>query len=241
MSKRVFAIFVVLFVGVTACTGDRSAPSSAVSGIVERGPNIQNVQFAQSQILPPYGTKVLAEVAVLELRVSTSQKDTDERLEDIHKAIDHITLLASENGAINLEEISVSQVGGSYAREEVSTSNIQNLDTSAITLKLATNLAESEYDLVESVVEFNDFLNAIDLPDTITVQVLSVETEVGDLEEYRSQLIYQVYQDLDLVQEEYGESVKFEITGLYDPLKMMRLNDTEYYIYLEPVVNVSEF
>lgn len=242
MSKRIFAIFVVLFVGVTtACTGGRGAPSGVVDRIIERGPDIQNVQFTQSQILPPYGTKVLAEVAILELRVSTSQKDTAERLEDIHKAIDHITLLVSENEAINLEELSVNQVGGSYAREEVSTSNIQNLETSAITLKLTTNLAKNDYDFMRSIVEFNDLLSAINLPDTITVQALSVEAKIGDLEEYRSQLIYQVYQELDLVQKEYGRSVKFEITGLYDPLKIMQLSDTEYYIYLEPVVNVSEF
>ena len=241
MSKRIFAIFVVLFVGVTACAGVRSVSPSAVSDIVERGSYSQDVQLIQSQVLPPYGMKVLAEVAILELRVSTSQKSIAEGLEDIHKAIDHITLLASENEAIKFEELAVNQVSGSYAREGVSTANIQQLDTSAITLKLATNLAENDYDFVESIVEFDDFLSAINLPDTITVQILSVEAKVGDLEEYRSQLIYQVYQELDLVQEEYGRSVKFKITGLYDSLKIMQLSDTEYYIYLEPVVSISEF
>jgi hypothetical protein len=241
MNKHIWVILLVLLVGVTGCAGDTRAPSRAVSELVERGPDVQNVQVTQSQILPPYGTKVLAQVAILELRVSTSRKGADEELKDLTEAIDHIALLASENEAISLEETSINQVGGSYTREEVSTSHIQNLDTSAITLKLATDLAENGYDLLESVVDFNDFLTAIDLPETITVQALSVETKVGDLEEYRSQLIDRVYRDLDLVQEEYGRSVKFEVTGLYDPLKMMRLSDTEYYIYLEPVVNVTEF
>lgn len=241
MSKRIVVILIILLFGVLGCVGGTSAPSRAVDGMVERGPNVQNVQIVQGQVLPPYGKKVQAQVAVLELRVSTSEKDTAEKLEDMTEAIEHMALLASEHGSVSLEEVSVHQVGGGYAREDVSTSNVWNLDTSAITLRLATDLAENEHDLMESVVAFNDFMNAIDLPDTITVQPISVEAAIGDVAEYRSQLIDRVYRDLDLAQAEYGQSIKFEVTGLYDPLKMMRLSDTEYYIYLEPVVSVREF
>ena len=93
----------------------------------------------------------------------------------------------------------------------------------------------------ECLIVFNDFINAIDLPDTISIHALSVETELGDPETFRQQLIAQVYQELDSIQEAYGKSVKFEITGLHSGLQMMKLTDTEYYIYLEPNIVVSEF
>jgi hypothetical protein len=240
MIKRIIAIFILLLI-VVACGGSRSESYEIVNEVMERGSDTQNIQFSQSQVLPPYGVKAIAEVAVLRLRVSTSQKDILDRIEDIQKAIDEITVLATENEAISLEEISVNQVSGSYAREESSASNIQTLDTSAITLKLTTSLSQHDYDFVKSVAEFNDFLNAINLPDTITIQALSVETELGELEKYRSQIITQIYQELDLVQEEYGRGIKFEITGLYEPLKKTLLSDIEYYLYLEPVVTVIEF
>jgi hypothetical protein len=244
MSRHLSAILALLLVSAAACAGNApSRPVSVpVSGIAVRESNNQNVQFAPSQVLPPYGIKVLAQVAILELRVSTSQKDTAARLKDIREAIDQITLLASKNGAIKLQGISVTQVEGSYTqRKEVSTSNIQNLDTAAVTLKLAINLVDSSDGLIGSIVAFNDFLNTINLADTMTVQATAVKTEVGDLEEYRHQLVDRVYQDLDLAQKKYSRPVKFEATGLYDPLKMMQLSDTEYYIYLEPVVKVNEF
>jgi hypothetical protein len=209
--------------------------------IVERTPDIQDVQFTPGQVLPPYGVTVAADVATLELYVSTSQKDADARFEDIQKAIETITRLAAEDEAIRLGEISVRQVGGSYEREGVSDSNVQNLDTPAITLELTIDLAESGYDFLESVAAFNAFLGKIELPDTLDVQALSVETEVGDLEAYRSQIIARVYQELDAVQKEYGDAVTFDITGLYAPLQMLHLSDTEYYLYLDPVVSVSEF
>lgn len=240
MIKRILVISILLFI-VTACGSSKNEAYDIVSEVIERRPDIQNVQFSQSQVLPPYGVKAIAEAAALRLRISSSQKDTLGRIEDIHKAIDEITALAAENEAVSLEEISVNQVRGSYAREKSLTSNIQNLDTSAVTIKLTSNLSQNDYDFTRSIAQFNGFLNAINLPDTITVQALSVEAELGELEEYRSQIIAQVYQELNSIQEEYDQAVKFEITGLYDPLKKIQLSDIEYYLYLEPVVIVLEF
>lgn len=243
MRRCILVISMVLLLSMTACvrSSGRDTFSDAESVIVERGPDIQAVQFTPGQVLPPYGVTVAADVATLDLYVSTSQKDAAARLEDIQKAIETITRLAAEDAAIRLGEISVSQVGGSYEREGVSESNVQNLDTPAITLELTIDLAESGYDLLESVAAFNAFLGKIELPDTLEVQALSVETKIGDLEAYRSQIIARVYQELDAVQKEYGDAVTFDIAGLYAPLQMLRLSDTEYYLYLDPVVSVSEF
>jgi len=240
MNKRISIIILTLCV-LSACANPGNRNYTPPDVAIERGYGTQNVQVGQGQTLPPYGLKVIAQVAVLELHISTSQQDASDRLKDIQESIDHITALASENELLTLEHISVSQVSGSYAREETSASHVQDLDASAVTLKLATTLAEQDYDLVKAIILFDAFLDAIELPETISVQALSVETELGDLESYRAQLISQVYRDLDSAQEEYGQSVQFEITSLYDPLKIMRLSDTEYYIYLEPVVVVTEF
>jgi hypothetical protein len=246
MIKRIL-IFAILLIIATACgstTRSSKEPYDLVNEVVERAPDTQNIQFLQSQVLPPYGLKAMAETSVLELRIHSSEKEALNRMEDIQNTIDEITTLATTNNAMSIQGISVNQVSGSYVREEISTPNIQNLDTSAVTIKLASDLSQYDYDFVKSITAFNDFLNTLNtanLPDTITVQVLSVEAEPGDLEAYRSQIISQVYQEVNAIKDEYGQAVKFEITGLHTPLKKIQLSDTEYYLYLEPVVTALEF
>lgn len=245
MTKRILIILTTLMF-VTACSGSgegngRSETYEVVSEVIERGSDFQNVTFAQSQILPPYGVHVTADQSVLELQIKTTQNNAEERSDDILLAINTIASLAAEHENITLAESSVERVSGSYPRSEVSKENVQNLDTSTINLKLTTPLSEDNKDFIESVNAFNDFLNIIDLPDTLSVQALSVETEIADIETVRQQIIAQVYQELDAVQDGYGSEVKFEVTGLYDPLKKVTLSDVDYYLYLEPVVVVSEF
>lgn len=79
------------------------------------------------------------------------------------------------------------------------------------------------------------------LPETISVDTLSIEAEISNPEIYRQQLITEVYQELDAIQEEYGQSVKFEVTGLHSGLKAMPITDIAYYLYLEPAIVVREF
>jgi hypothetical protein len=242
MSKKVLVSLIIL-VFLTACGGggNRSEPYEVVSEVIERGPDYQAITFSQSQVLPPYGIHVSADLVELGLHVSTTQKGTLERMEDIQLAIDTIASLAANDESISLAETSVEGVSGSYGREDVSAENVQTLDTSTISLKLTTELSQHDGDFIQSVEAFNEFLNGIDLPDTLAVQAVSVGTELEDLESYRQQVIEQVYQELDAVRAEYGEDVVFEISGLYAPLQMMQLSDVDYYLYLEPVVVVSEF
>jgi len=176
MIKRVLMTSILIFV-ITACSSGRNESYEIVNEVMGRGYDIQNVQIAQSQVLPPYGVKVTAEMATLNLRIVTSQKDTLGRVEDIQKAVYAITALADENESIALVETSVNQVSGSYAKEESSTRNIQNLDTSGIVLKLTTKLSQHNYDYLKCIAEFNDFLDTINLPNTINVQALSLEAD----------------------------------------------------------------
>lgn len=240
MGKRLF-VFLITLMLVSACVRDlNTAPGSSIVGIKES--SIQDIQVGQSQILPPYGMRVTAEVAALELSISTSQRDASDRHADLQGAIDRITQLAIENETVTLDYIIAHRVGGKYEYgREASARDIQNLDTSTIIVKLTVNLAEHKYNLMRCVIIFNDFIQTLSLSETVAIQVLSIETELGDLATYRSELVAQVYAELYTVQEQYGPTVKYEVTGLYNPLKLMRLTDTEYYIYLEPVVIVSEF
>jgi hypothetical protein len=220
---------------------NRSSGAEEITTFVNpRSVNIQNVQVTQSRILPPYGITVTAEVASLTLEISTSKEDTAGRLEDIQQALAHISTLASESDDVDLGDISVNQVGGSAERIS-SAPYVTNLDASSVTLKLTTALAKHNYNLIESLVVFNNFLKAIELPETITVQALSIEKEISNPEQYREQLIAKVYQELNVIQEEYGESVKFGITGLHSSLQVIKLTDTEYYLYIEPEIVVNEF
>jgi hypothetical protein len=240
MMKKLLTI-AVLVLWMTACSTGRNEPSEIVSSMIERGADYQTIQLSQSQILFPYGVRVRAEAVTLNLLVSTSQESAPDRVEDLQRAIDTITELASQTDTITLEQVSVNQINGSYPREDSSTSNIQNLDTSAVIIKLATQLAQHDNDFMETVADFNVFLESIKVSETITINAVSIEADLGELEPYRSEIIAQFYQQLESVKEEYGPEVKFGVTGLYDPLKKIQLSDTEYYLYLEPVVTVIEF
>lgn len=238
--KKLFTIAVLVLL-MTACGTARSEPSEVISSMIERGADYQAIQLSQSQILFPYGVKVRAEMVTLNLLVSTSQESAADRVEDLQRAIDAITELASHSDTITLEQTSVNQINGSYPREDSATSNIQNLDTSAVTMKLATKLAQHNDDFMKTVADFNVFLESIEVSDSITIKTMSIEADLGELETYRNQIITQFYQQLESVKDEYGPEVKFGVTGLYDPLKKIQLSDTEYYLYLEPVVTVIEF
>ncbi len=243
MKKQIIAISILLLF-VTACSSPRSASSdvvSEVSSVTARESDVQIIQMSPGKVLPPYGVKVQAQAAVVMLRIYTTQKDSAGRVEDIQRAIDEIKALAGKTQTISVSNIAVEQVSGSYARKESSTSNIENLDTSAITLKLTTQLAQHDNDFIKCVAEINHFLNTINLPKTTNVQATSVEADLGDLEPYRSQIIAQVYQELDSVQDTYSKGINFDISGLYDPIKKIQLSDIDYYLYLEPVVAVREF
>ncbi len=199
------------------------------------------MQLSQSPTLFPYGVTVKAETAALNLIVNSSRSNISERMVDIQQAVDEIARVAAESDGLLVERISVNQINSGYPRKEGTTSSVQNLDVSEVTLRLTTNLAQHDYDFVRAVSNFNNFLNAVKLPESVTLRVLSVEADLGDLESYRSQIITQLYEELDAVKQAHGQTVRFEITGLYTPLKKMQLSDIEYYLYLEPVVTVIEY
>jgi len=228
-------------IGLTACARDSGEASRLVGSITESRSNVTAMAITPSEILPPYGLKVVAQTLILEIQIKTSQTDVSERLKTLNEAITHITEAASKQGQIVVTEIAANEMGGVYPRQASSASSIQNLDPSAITLKLALKATAPEAGMMGSLTTFNDFLNTLDPADTVTLQVLALNAELGDLEGYRQQLIDRVYQDLDLAQKKYAHPIKFEVTNLYSPLKVLRLSDLEYYVYLEPVVVVSEF
>jgi len=202
---------------------------------------MQNVQFSPSQVLPPYGMKAIAEIAVLELQIHSTEKKAEDQTKAIQDAVAKIAALVYANDAIALNDTATHQVSGSYAREESSTANIPSINTTAVIIDLISEPSQYDGDFEESIVAFNQFLNTIDLPDTTKIQILSVTTQLEDLEAIRNQIIAQVYQELDAIKQEYGSGVKFEVTGLHTPLQKIKLSDIEYYLYLEPVIIVTEF
>jgi hypothetical protein len=203
--------------------------------------DIQDIQVSQGAILPPYGIRVRAEAATLTLHVTTSVEDPAERIADIQRALDNISELASESGTISLEDISLGQTSASNPNRGTPVPQIDNIVTSSVTLKLSTALAKQHNSLIESLMSFNSFLQSTSLPETITIQVVALETIIRNPEIYREQIISKVYDEVEAIKAEYGESVQFEITGLHGMPQLMKLNDIEYYIYLEPTIVVKEF
>jgi hypothetical protein len=244
MKKRFLVIMFVIVATITACVNNAGERwlSEGINKVVPTStpPSIGNVQINQGRILPPYGMKVEADRASLKLRMSSSKDSVTERFDDIKNAVTQISALASEHGAISLEDTSVSQVSGGSSRA-TAVPYFEGFDSSSVNLKLTIDLGEQNHSLFDSVIVFNDFLNDLNLSETITVQALSVETAISNPEMYRPELVSKVYQELAAVQEAYGQSVQFEITCLHGILQTLQLTDTEYYIYLEPNIIVSEF
>ncbi len=239
MIKRVLAVLMV-FVSTVGCSV-RKASEPIMESLTSRS-GYRSVQIVQDQVLPPYGVTVTAKAAVLELSLHTSQEESVAMQKELQDAVDHIGQLAAENGQIALDRVRLGQIGGTneYVRESASYTT-QNLDATTIIVRLTMPIEVEDRGLGRCLNAFNAFIQTIALPETTTVQVMSVRTEMGDLEAYRSQIIERVYAELDAVQAQYGETVKYEISGLYGRLNVMPLNDVENYVYLEPVVLVKEF
>ncbi len=243
--RQLFALIFVVF-AIAACGSNSSDRLLGVGGKISvtptpTPPSLKNIQVHQTNVLPPFGIKVRADVVSLKIRVSSEKEDTADRLEAIRKVVEQISELATNNDTVNLQYISVSRVSSSSDRGTAVPYFSESYDSSSVILKLTTNLAEHNHNLLESLIVFNNFLNTLNLPETITIDTLSIEAEISNPQTYREQLIAKVYQELEAIQEEYGQSVKFEITGLHSGLQTIPLTDTEYYLYLEPTIVVNEF
>ena len=241
--KRVIALFII-FIIFAACGPSRSEGllgADSETSATATPPSLQNIQIDQAEVLPPYGVRVSADVAALTLRLSSTQAHTPDRLEAIRAAIEQISDVAATDDAVSLQDVSVSRVGdGSERREDVPYFG-ERYDSSSAILTLSTSLADHNDNLLESLIAFNTFLSGLNLSETITIETLSIEAEISNPESYREQLIAKVYQELEAVQEDYGPSVKFEITGLHGQIQIIPLTDTEFYLYLDPAIIVKEF
>ncbi|MEW5960242.1 MAG: hypothetical protein AB1801_21160 [Chloroflexota bacterium] len=239
-------LLTLIFVGLTivACgsrTSDRLLGDKEKVSVTPTPPSLQNVQINQTTVLPPYGIKVRADVASLKLRVSSSEDALTERLETIQTVVDHLSELAANSETVNLQYITVNQVSSSSDRGTAVPYLSERFDSSSVIIALQTDLTEHNHNLLKSLTVFNNFLNTLTLPETITLDTVSIEAEISRPEAYRDQLIAKVYQELEAIQAEYGQTVKFEITGLHSGLQTIPLTDTEYYLYIEPSIVVTEF
>ncbi|MDX9864273.1 MAG: hypothetical protein RBT34_05640 [Anaerolineaceae bacterium] len=241
MKKNFLTVAFLLFFLAGCGSGSRLSSNDVLSSVVMESYDIQSIDLSYSQILPPYGVTVKTGTLVLNLMVSTSEKETAERFTDIQKAIDVITKQAAESGNIALTETSIVQINSSYQRKDSSLTQVQNVDASAVRMKLSIDISQHGNDFIKSVTAFNEFLNGLTLDDTITLKAISLEADLGDLAAVRLQIIEQIYAEMNAVKDEQGEAVKFEVSGLYAPLQKMQLNDLAYYLYLEPVITIIEY
>ena len=243
MIKQILTITLTLFAA-TACmlNTTRDALLNQESNVVVPTPiRLQNIQITPDTVLPPYGLQVKADLASLKISVTSSNEDVAGRLEDIQGAIEQISTLAADDEAVDLGAASINQVAESSDREVLS-AYTWNVDSSSVILELTTTLTETSHDnLLESFITFDNFLKSLTLPETITIQALSIGSQISDPESYRPQLVAKVYQELEAIQAEYGQAVKFEITSLHSGLKILQLSDTEYYLYIEPAIITKEF
>ena len=244
INRSLILIFAVL--AMVACSGRTGSTllnsREGEPTITPTPPKLENIQVSQTSVLPPYGLRVKADVASLKLRVTSSEEDTQARLITIQTVVDDITKLADKSDAVAVQSLSVSQIGASSAEREASSYyyDSQSYDSASAILMLTTTLAGDNPSVLESLITFGDFLNTFTLPETVTISTLSIETRISDPEIYRHQLIEQVYQEVEALQAARGDTVTFEINGLYSGLKSLPLTDSEYYLYLDPSIVVKD-
>jgi hypothetical protein len=209
-----FTIVFLIFT-TTACTNLNPAERLLTENIPKVAPTptgiaIESIQINQSSVLPPYGLRVAADTAALQIRVGSENDDPTQRLADLTQAIDSIYAQAAQDERVAFAASAMQQAGGS-SRDSYGSVELWNADSSAVILTLTTSLAPPNDSLLKSLATFNNFLAALTLPEGVTVQALSIEPEISNPELYRPQLIAKVYQELAAVQAKYGPAVKFQI------------------------------
>lgn len=233
-------ILLTLLVTAIACGGSGRGRSSNVLEFIESRSYAQNVQLTTDAVLPPYGVKVVAEASTLQLRVESTADEAAQRLEDVRAFIAHVEARTAEDAHVDFEHVSVGQVVSDYGRESSSGAPLQALDPAVVIVHLTTPLADHDDDFIASLLPFEAFIDALEVSDTLSLEVISVGTALGDVEPHRQAIIAQVYEELDAAQGTYGPAVTYEVTGLYEGLKIMPLSDVEYYLYLTPAVVVTQ-
>lgn len=204
-------------------------------------PSLQSIQIGHPETLPPYGILVQADQAVLTIRIDASNDTVSNTLTLMQQTVTQIAELADTHETIEFHATKINQLNSQSNRSIESSLRAENFHTSAMHLKLAAPLNSTPDALLESLVTFETFLNSLTPPDDITIEALSVETEISDIDSYRTQIINNLYQELVTVQETYGQDIDFEVTNLYGRLQILPITDTSYYLYLEPTIGKHDF
>lgn len=243
-------ILLVLMFLLFACSIDRGGPVSVAQTEGTPAPtgydSLANVQIIGETPLPPYGLRVRADVAELQIQVRSSKESVTDRLNELEQTLAQLEALAAQDEAIRLTAVSLGQVGSDYERGALLDSSRSLMDSSrgnssALTMRLESNLQPQSLSLLDSLAQFNQFLAGLSLSDTLELNILTVQSRISQPESYRSQLIAQVYQELAGIEGQYGPDVAFDVRELHGPLLSRPLSDVEYYLYLEPVISVTEF
>lgn len=245
---RTVIIIALLTLSIIACNS-REERGSLLSELApsatptpSREYTLEDIQIGASRVLPPYGITVRADWVRLRVILNSDSETVSKRLTDLQQAVTDIQHLADGDEAIQLDGVRLNQIGSDAEEKILSSVRYSgNLDSSSITLTFGSDLADHNDSLLDSLAVFDTFLNTIALTDSLSLRATAVETHISQPESYRPQLIANVYEELEAVQTEYGQAVSFTVTGLHGPVQRLQLSDTDYYLYLEPTITVSEF
>lgn len=220
--------------------------------------DMEEVKFGNTSVLTPYGITVQADAAVLRLEIISVHDDLWERVVQLQNTLNLLQAQAQTQGTIMVRDVNLEGLNGSYSRVPDSSSSTQTESSfgsfssnrtveiemdkaSVIQLELFMPIGEQTQTIFEPMKLFSDFLAGIAVGDGIYLEPLFISSQITDPEQYRAQLIAQVYAELAAVKAQYGENITYEIVGLYEPLKVTALNDLQYYLFIEPTIVVKEF
>ncbi|RME76404.1 MAG: hypothetical protein D6784_05935 [Chloroflexi bacterium] len=247
MNQRIKSVLIlfILLATVSACAGPISRKiiqKEETFASTLPTPALRNLQVGMPAVLPPYGIRVQADAAVLTLRLTSKKLDTGDRLETLQKAINTLASAAANTGGLSFRYVSVLEAERDYSRGTAVPIPVETWsDSTSVLVRLVLERGDPPATLLESAATFNRFLNSLTLSPDVEVQTVSLRADIRDPEKYRQQIVDLIYQELEQTRQTYDSAVTFEISDLHTPLRILPLSDTEYYLYLEPVITVHEF
>lgn len=240
---------------VSITTGESAGESPAALITPVPTPDFTEVGVTNILPLPPYGIQVKADTGVLLIKIVSVQEDLWGRVVELQNMVNSIKQQAQTQGGITVSNVTLEAIHGSYTRvpttsesesslgsfntERTAVANIER--SSTIMLELSIGIQEQTTTILDPMQQLSNFLGGLILSNSVSIEPLLFGTKISNPEQYRTQLIAQVYAELAAVKTQYGAEVKYQIIGLYEPVEVKPLNDLEYYLYISPTITVTDF
>ncbi len=197
-----------------------------------------NMNIRDTEVLPPHGMVVKADQMVMLIHLRSDLDTPIARMDDLAKAVAHVTTAAENGGMIKaaIQErscslIQVKSKGSILSGVSKPSASYAVTDHAVIMLTVA--LDQVDANLFKASSRFNTFIEGLELQDTIVLRVTSLKTQVTDPNQYREKIVEKILGKAQKIKAAFGPNSKVLIFGLENSLQMIPISDTDYYLYIK--------